>query len=51
MKAVICEVKLQSNHGYLQENSADYFPHLTADQFNIKNKKEGELQIFFFCDK
>lgn len=25
----------------------------TADQFNIKSKKEGELQeiYFFFCDK
>jgi len=54
MKAVICEVKLQSNHGYLEENNIDSVPYLTVDQFNISYKKEGGLQVWislFFGDK
>ncbi len=46
MKAVICEVKLQSNHGYLEENSIDSVLYLTVDQFNITYKREGELRVW-----
>jgi len=46
MKAVICEVKLQSNHGYLEENNINSVPYLRVDQFNISYKKEGGLQVW-----
>lgn len=45
MKAVISEVKLQSNHVYLQEN---------VDSINLilsQRKKVNYKRSIFFCDK